>query len=176
MRERASIAITPTEEDVRIAYLAALAVAIHVAESVIPSPLPGVKPGLANIVVVVVLTLYGLRAAAWVAVLRVLAGGLIAGSLLAPTFFMSAGGTAAALAGLAAGRAIPGLGPVGFSVLASVCHILGQFFVAWALFVPHPSLWTLLPLLLTGALILGGANGILAAGISRHLTRPGAPP
>ncbi len=96
--------------------------------------------------------------------------------VLAPTFFMSAGGTVAALAGLAVGRLIPGLGPVGYSILASLAHILGQFLVAWALFVPHPALWTLLPLLLTGALILGGVNGILAAGICRHLKRPGAPP
>ncbi|MGD9000355.1 MAG: Gx transporter family protein, partial [Granulosicoccaceae bacterium] len=38
-----------SDEDQRIARLAALAIVIHVAESALPSPLPGIKPGFANI-------------------------------------------------------------------------------------------------------------------------------
>ena len=39
----------------RVARLAALAIGLAVLESGIPSPLPGVKPGLANIVVLLVM-------------------------------------------------------------------------------------------------------------------------
>ena len=42
--------IQTTVEDHHIAKLAAIAIALHMVEAVIPSPIPGVKPGLANIV------------------------------------------------------------------------------------------------------------------------------
>ncbi|MGH8479676.1 MAG: Gx transporter family protein [Gammaproteobacteria bacterium] len=42
--------IEVTAEDARSAGLAARAIAIHVVEANLPSPLPGVKPGLANVV------------------------------------------------------------------------------------------------------------------------------
>ena len=48
-------------DDRRIARLAALAIGLTLAEAALPSPLPGVKPGLANIVVLLVLLQYGWR-------------------------------------------------------------------------------------------------------------------
>ena len=59
--------------------MAAFALGLSVLEAAIPSPLPGVKPGLANIITLIVLARYGWRAAAWVSILRVLAGGLVLG-------------------------------------------------------------------------------------------------
>ena len=41
--------IQTTIDDHRIAKLAALAIALHMVEAVVPSPLPGVKPGIAKI-------------------------------------------------------------------------------------------------------------------------------
>ena len=71
-----------TAEDHRIAWMAALAIALSMAEAVFPSPIPGVKPGLANIVVLLVLYQDGLRAAIWVSALRVIAGSLFFGSFM----------------------------------------------------------------------------------------------
>ncbi len=59
------------------------------AEAAIPSPLPGVKPGLANIIVLLVLMRYGWRDAAWVGLLRVFAGSIVFGQFLAPGFFLA---------------------------------------------------------------------------------------
>ena len=56
--------------------MASLAVGLSLVESAFPSPIPGVKPGLANIIVLLVLHQDGLRAATWVSVLRVIAGSL----------------------------------------------------------------------------------------------------
>ena len=50
-----TIELTPTREDRRIARHAAAAIVLTVAEAAIPLPLPGIKPGLANIVTLVVL-------------------------------------------------------------------------------------------------------------------------
>ena len=96
-----TILLTATAEDHHIARMAALALGLSVLEAAIPSPLPGVKPGLANIVTLIVLARYGWRAAAWVSLLRVVAGSLLMGNFLAPGFFLSLSGALCSLAVLA---------------------------------------------------------------------------
>ena len=81
--------IQTTRDDHRIAWLSALAITIHLLESVIPSPIPGLKPGFANIVTIIVLCQFGIAMAAWVNVLRVVVSSLILGTFLSPTFMLS---------------------------------------------------------------------------------------
>jgi hypothetical protein len=83
------IILRPSAEDHRVARHAAAAIVLTVAEAAIPLPLPGVKPGLANIIVLVVLARWGWREAVWVALLRVLVSSLLLGQFLAPGFFLS---------------------------------------------------------------------------------------
>jgi hypothetical protein len=90
--------IQTTEEDHRIAKLAAIAILLHMFEAVIPSPLPGVKPGIANIVTLYVLYQYGFATAAWVSILRVFASSLLLGQFLSPTFVLSLSGAMLSLA------------------------------------------------------------------------------
>ena len=90
--------LTLTADDHRIARLTAAAIAIALVESAVPSPLPGVKPGLANIITLLVLLRYDWVTAAWVTLLRVLAVSLLIGQFLAPGFVLSLGGALASLA------------------------------------------------------------------------------
>lgn len=167
-----------TREDRRVAALAALGVVIHLAEAGLPSPLPGLKPGLANVVVLAALALHGWRAAAWVSLLRVLAGSLLAGTFLTPTFVLSLSGALAALAALGLVGLLPGRGPgpVGAAVAASLAHMGGQFAVAYALFLPHPALLHLLPVLMSFALAAGVLTGLVALAALRGLERRGLHP
>lgn len=158
-----------SRDDVRIAYLTALAIAIHVAESALPSPLPGVKPGLANIVTVAVLCRFGWRAAASVALLRVVAGSLLIGTFLSPTFALSLAGAVSAVLALGLSSRLPGAGPVGHSVLASLAHMGAQFGTAYWLFVPHPAMLHLLPVLMAAALVFGLVNGVIALSMVKGL-------
>ena len=73
----AEIVLHASAHDHRIAAYAAAAIAITIAEAALPSPLPGVKPGLANIIVLVVLLRHGWRDAVWVSLLRVIAASLV---------------------------------------------------------------------------------------------------
>ncbi|ANB01969.1 Gx transporter family protein [Ectothiorhodospira sp. BSL-9] len=166
--------IATTREDHLIAWLAALAIAVHVLEAAFPSPLPGIKPGLANVITVLVLVLYGWRMAAWVTGLRVLAGSLVIGTFLSPTFWLSAAGALCSLAvlGLAHRLAGQALSPMGLCVLAALAHMLGQFLLAWWLFIPHASLLKLLPVLLTFSLIFGLVSGTMALLMQRRLSPP----
>ncbi len=156
--------IHATSEDHRIAWLTALAIGIHLLEAALPSPLPGVKPGLANVITIVVLVQFGWPSAAWVSLLRVLCGSLLLGTFLSPTFFLSLSGALASVAALWCGTRLPGrgFGPIGLSLLAALAHMSGQFLIAYALFIPHPGLWTLFPVLLTAAVLFGLLSGIIA--------------
>jgi heptaprenyl diphosphate synthase len=175
-----SVSEATAREDQLIAGFAALAIAIHVLEAAFPSPLPGVKPGLANVVTLVVLLRYGWRMAAWVTALRVLAGSLLIGTFLGPTFIMSAGGAAAALATLWVAQKLAGrwLGAVGYSVCAAMAHMGMQLIVAWQLFIPHPALLKLAPFLLTAGLVFGIVSGVIATIVLTRLDaldgQPGA--
>jgi heptaprenyl diphosphate synthase len=156
--------IKTTEEDYRIAWLTALAISIHILESAIPSPLPGIKPGLANVITIAVLMQFGWRIAAWVSLLRVLCGSLILGTFLSPTFILSLGGAICSISILWLACRMPGegFGPVGFGVLAALAHMTGQFLLANLLFIPHAAIWYLFPVLLTAALLFGILSGIIA--------------
>ena len=158
------IRLTPTADDVRIAQLAALAIGIHVLESALPSPIPGVKPGLANVITLAVFFLYGWRAAVWVSLLRVVVGSVILGTFLSPAFMLSLGGALASLAVLAIVTRLQflGIGAVGASVLAALAHMAGQFFLAYSLFIPHDAILGLLPVLMTAALVFGVVSGVVA--------------
>lgn len=154
-----------TAEDRRIARLAAIAITLTLAEAAIPSPVPGVKPGLANLVILVALTRYGWRVAAWVSLIRVLAASLLLGSFLAPGFWLALAGALVSLAVLGAAEIIPGrlLGPLGRSVLAAFGHIGGQLALAAVWLLPGADLSALLPLFAAAALLFGSVNGLIAA-------------
>ena len=163
-----------TRDDYLVAGFAALAICIHIAESALPSPLPGIKPGLANIITLYVLLSYGWRMAAWVSLMRVVAGSLLLGTFLSPTFMLSLAGAVSSLGILWLAGHIPGrpFGPVGYSILAALAHMTAQFFTAYALFMPHPALLNLLPILMTAALLSGIFGGIITHTVIRQLRAP----
>ncbi len=159
------IELVPTADDHRIARYAAAAIALSVVEAAIPMPLPGVKPGLANIITLVVLARYGWRDAVWVSLLRVVAGSLLLGQFLAPGFFLSLAGALASLVALGFAMHLPArwFGPVSQSLAAAFAHIAGQLAVARLWLVPHDGLFYLLPFFALAALLFGLANGLAAA-------------
>ena len=154
-----------TAEDHRIAWMAALAIALSMAESVFPSPIPGVKPGLANIVVLLVLCQDGARAAIWVSALRVIAGSLFFGSFLTPAFFLSLSGATCSLLMLMLTSRLPRslFGPVTHSLLSSLAHIAGQLVVVYLWLIPNKGILYLVPILAIAAVVFGLVNGVIAA-------------
>jgi heptaprenyl diphosphate synthase len=159
------IKLDTTTEDHHIAKMAAVALGLTVLENAIPSPLPGVKPGLANIVTLIVLARYGWRVAAWVSLLRVLAGSLLFGNFLTPGFFLSLSGALLSLVMLAFARHLPArwFGAVTHSVLAAFAHIAGQMAVVYLWLIPHSGIAYLIPIFATASLIFGTVNGLIAA-------------
>ncbi|AUN93855.1 Gx transporter family protein [Pseudazoarcus pumilus] len=170
-----SITIQPTADDGRIARLAAAAIVLSVAEAAIPLPLPGVKPGLANIVILIVLLQWGWRDAVWVALLRVFAGSLLLGQFLAPGFFLSLAGslTSLVMLGLAVHLPRRWFGTVTLSLLAAFAHIGGQLVLARVWLVPHDGIFYLVPVFALAATVFGLVNGLVAGRLLRELGSAG---
>jgi heptaprenyl diphosphate synthase len=162
---RSTTELAVDADDLRIARLAAAAVGLSLIDAAIPMPLPGVKPGIANIVVLMVLARYGWRVAAWVSLLRVVAGALLLGQFLAPGFFLSLSGALMSLLVLAPAARLPArwFGLISWSLLASFAHIAGQLLLARLWLVPHNGLFRLAPIFFLAALVFGIANGLVAA-------------
>lgn len=156
--------IDVTEQDANLAWMAALAVSLMWAESALPSPIPGIKPGLANIVTLLVLRRHGLKAAIWVSGLRIVAGSLLLGSFLTPGFVLSCAGASASLCVLALLHRIPGhwLGMVGLSIAAAFSHTAAQLLVVAFWMMPQAPIWAVSPLFFTFAWLAGLVNGVLA--------------
>ena len=148
----------------RTAMLAALALVLGFVETMIALPvaLPGIKLGLGNVAVLIALYATDARCATTVALVKVLAAGFLFGSPMMLAY--SAGGTALALAVMAALHALPGV-PVSItSVAAAVTHNLGQLLVA-SLFLGTWAVMLNFPLLAVAACVTGFATGLVAQGV-----------
>ncbi len=157
--------IHTTAEDHHIAKLTALAIGLHILEAVIPSPLPGVKPGIANIVTLYVLYEYGFATAAWVSLLRVFASSLLLGQFLSPTFILSLSGALLSLAALFLAQQLPKkyFSVISLSIFAAFAHIAGQLIVVRLWLIPHTGVVYLIPIFALAALIFGLINGLITA-------------
>jgi heptaprenyl diphosphate synthase len=158
-----TINIKTTEEDHHIAKLTALAIGLHILEAVIPSPLPGVKPGIANIVTLYVLYEYGFATAAWVSLLRVFASSLLLGQFLSPTFVLSLSGAVLSLSVLFLAQHLPKkyFSAITLSIFAAFAHIAGQLIIVRLWLIPHTGVAYLIPIFALAALFFGIINGFV---------------
>jgi heptaprenyl diphosphate synthase len=162
------IQITP--QDAYIARLAAYAIVLSVLESGIPSPIPGVKPGLANIVTLIALERMGWKASAWVSILRILGASIVLGGIFSPGFALSLAGGVLSLLVLALCQYLPRrhFGMVSISLLSALAHTAGQLLLARLWLIPHDGIIYLIPLLSGMALVFGFVNGVIAERLLRQ--------
>ena len=163
--------IKTTAEDHHIAKLTALAIGLHIIEAVIPSPLPGVKPGIANIVTLFVLYEYGFATAVWVSLLRVFASSLLLGQFLSPTFVLSLSGALLSLVALFLAQHLPKkyFSAISLSIFAAFAHIAGQLIIVRLWLIPHAGVAYLIPIFALAALMFGVINGLITANLLSNL-------
>ncbi len=142
-----------------------MAIGLHVLEAIFPSPLPGVKPGIANIITLFVLIEFDFVTAAWVSLLRVFASGLLLGHFLSPTFVLSLSGALASLIVLFVAQYLPKryFSAITLSILAAFGHIAGQLLVVRLWLIPQAGVFYLLPVFAAAALFFGCINGLIVA-------------
>jgi len=167
---RSIIKIKTTLLDHQIAQLSAIAIGLSLIESVLPSPMPGVKPGIANIITLYAMYRFNFRTAIWVSILRVFATSLILGQFLSPTFMLSLAGSLLSLLTLYFSIKLPSrfFSPMGLSVLSSFAHITGQLLLVRLWLIPHASIYYLIPIYSAAALAFGLINGWITYRLLKH--------
>ncbi len=155
----------------KTAYLGlflALALICSYVEALIPVPIgiPGVKLGLANVVMVCMLYRCGERDAAVISAARVLLAGFFFGSLY--SILYSLAGAALSLLVMALIRRTRVLHLISVSAAGGVAHNVGQFLVA-ALVVENYRILYYLPVLFLVGMATGVLIGVVAANILRRL-------
>ena len=146
-----------------LGVLTAGAIVIAILESFIPSiGIPGVKLGLANIVILIILYELGIVEAIIVNLLRVLVVGLVRGTFLGMGFFMSLTGAVFSLGIMILFYLlIKKFSIVGVSVIGSIFHVGGQIFIAM-IYLGSAYIVLYLPVLAISAIITGVFVGIIA--------------
>lgn len=160
-----------TRRLVLLAVLVALAVALHVLEGLLPNPvpIPGAKLGLANIITLVTLVMFGWKESLVVVVLRVAIGSLFSGSFLGLGFLLSLSGAVFSLVIMFILMwLVRSLSLIGISVAGAAAHNLAQVTVA-AILTQTNQLLLVLPVLLLISVPTGIFTGIAAKTVQNYL-------
>lgn len=150
------------ESEVRwthVGLLAACALLLAYAETFIPIPIPGVKLGLANIPVLVLLARHDATGAVYVALIKVLATGLLFGSPL--TLAYSLAGTLLSLVGMVPLSRLATMRLWMTSIVGALLHEAGQLAVA-SVVLGTSVIWYAAPVLYVAGCVTGAICGMLA--------------
>lgn len=134
----------------------------------IPIPIPGVKLGLANLIILIVLKLYGVREGLLVNILRILLAGFLFGSF--STILYSLAGGLFSFAVMALLLKLNFFSLTGVSIVGGVCHNIGQLALAIVV-LDSVSLLYYMPVLLISGLITGLLIGIGAEQVLKRIPR-----
>ena len=153
-----------TKKFTRLSLLLALSVVINLIEVFIPifsGIVPGLKLGLANIVILFVLISYGFKDALYLSVLRVILVGILRTGLFSVSFFFSLGGALLSIIMMYLSSKYTNLSVIGISITGSIFHSIGQIVISM-LFLDVTTMLYYLPLLLLFSIPTGIITGILS--------------
>ena len=145
-----------------LALLSAIALSIWAAEGLIPPivPLPGIRLGLANIILLLTLYCYGRRETGLVLAVRLILGAALAGTLMSFLYSLAGGIMAFAVMSLLRPR-VRETRVWALSAYAALAHNLGQLLTA-RLVLGTPGIWWYLPALMLSGILTGLFTGFCA--------------
>lgn len=150
-----------TKKIAELSVFTALAFIFSYIESLFPLPIPfpGIKLGLANLVIVIVLYRFDLKAAFFVSIIRNILNALTFGSLFGLLYSLA--GSILSLLVMAFLKKSKKLSLTGVSAVGGITHNMGQFLTAIAL-VGYEAIIYYLPFLYFSGIIAGVLIGIFA--------------
>jgi heptaprenyl diphosphate synthase len=152
-----------------IAMFISLSVVLSIIESMIPfmgSIIPGVKLGLANIIILVSLYILGFKDALSISIGRVFIVGLLRTGLFSITFFLSLSGALSSIIFMYIFKKFTPLSIVGVSVIGSIFHSIGQIGMAIIL-LKTTSVIYYLPIILVLSIVTGIVIGYASKNVLR---------
>lgn len=152
----------------RLAMLLAISVVLNIIESFLPifnGIIPGLKIGLANIVILIVIYSYGFKEALTISILRVFLVGILRTGLFSMSFFFSLGGSLLSVLLMCLVKKITKLSMIGVSIIGSISHTLGQIIIAIIFYNLNMIYY------MSWALILAIPTGILIGYLTREIKK-----
>ena len=146
----------------------ALALIFSYVETLIPIQfgVPGIKLGLANLIIVIVLYKTDWREALLLSVVRIILAGFIFGSLFSIIYSLAGG--ILSLAVMALLKRTDRFSVAGISIGGGVCHNIGQLIVAMVVLETY-QVGYYLPVLLIAGLITGAVIGAIAGEVLKRI-------
>lgn len=156
----------------RVAYFGvftALALIFSYIETLVPISfgIPGVKLGLANLIIVIALYKIPLREVYVLSIVRVLLSGVLFGNYFSIAYSLAGG--LLSLTVMALLKKSGGFSVIGISIAGGVCHNIGQLVVAMIV-VETFAMSYYMPVLLVAGLITGFLIGVVADQVLRRIS------
>jgi len=153
-----------TKKIAQLSMLLSISVVLALIESFIPifnGIAPGIKLGLANIVIVFAIYYLSIKDAIYISILRVVLMGILRTGLFSISFFFSLSGALVSLFVMYLAKNITKMSVVGVSVVGAIGHSVGQILIA-VIFLSNINIFYYLPVLLISSVITGVIVGIIS--------------
>lgn len=146
---------------VYIASLLTMSIVLSMVEGLIPIPVPGVKLGLANIIILVMLYDFKTSEAFMVLMIRIFLVGILRGNIFQMPFFMSLCGGLTSFVIMRIFSIFKFFSIIGVSVIGSIFHCVGQIVIAIILLGTAQVVYYL-PLIAILSTVTGVLTGIIS--------------
>jgi heptaprenyl diphosphate synthase len=150
--------------------LTALAMIFSYIESVIPVPIPvpGIKLGVANIAVIMILYVLGVKEAIVINLLRIVLTSLLFGNV--NSFLFSISGAALSLVIMIIMKKLDFFSCIGVSVCGGVMHNIGQI-IAAVFIMGSEAIVFYLPVLIVSGVFTGVVIGVVSGIVAKHVRK-----
>lgn len=150
--------------------LTALAMIFSYIESVIPVPIPvpGIKLGVANIAVITILYVLGVKEAIGINLLRIVLTSLLFGNV--NSFLFSISGAALSLTIMIIMKKLDFFSCIGVSVCGGVMHNIGQI-IAAVFIMGSEAIVFYLPVLIVSGVFTGVVIGVVSGIVAKHVRK-----
>jgi len=157
-----------TKKIAKISMLLSISVVLSLIESFIPifSAIPGIKLGLANIVIVYSLYTLSFKDALYISILRVILVGILRTGLFSINFFFSLSGAILSIITMHLVKHTK-MSIIGVSVSGSIMHSVGQIIIA-IIFLSNINIIYYLPILLISSIITGIVVGMCSNNLIKY--------
>lgn len=151
------------KKSVRLAMFLAISIVLNIVESIIPlfnGIIPGLKLGLANIIVLMVLYIYSFKDALFISITRVFIVGILRTGIFSITFMFSLVGSLFSVCMMGIFKRTK-LSMIGISVIGSIFHTIGQLLTA-TIILKNINVFYYMPIIIIFSIFTGIVIGYLS--------------
>ena len=160
-----------TKKFVYVTLLAAMAISINVLESTFIPAMPfGIRFGLANIIALITIEMFGVKEMLIVNTMRVVIGSLLRGTIFGSTFWISLTGVFISSLVIIICKKLLKLPIISTSMLSAIGHSVGQVLMVSFIYT-QVSMVAIIPYLLMSAIPTGILTGYVALEANKRLPR-----